>query len=187
MNFILCPFEVSIFSLKGGEKVKSVSIGIVTVFAFLMIFAAVLPVMAAPEQKIPVTAVTSNQVNGTPEAWTTDGGITHSMYTRTGTITLTIDGQAPIVGTLSEVAHSMINTKTGKFVGQNFDCVWTFTGGSFEGTKQTRITADANGKYLTLEQHVVFQGSGVFDGYTMKLTQEAPPFPPIYTGSLLIH
>ncbi len=165
------------------KKVKKVAV-VVLALALSMMLMAFAPAMAASPKKIPVTAVTFNQVNNTPETRTTNGGIIHTVFERTGNVRLTIDGQAPIVGTLSEVVHTMNNTKTGEAVGQNFDAVWTFAGGSFEGVKQTRISTVPT---FSLDQHVVFQGSGIFEGQTLMLSQEAPPFPPTYTGFLLIH
>jgi hypothetical protein len=153
----------------------------------LLMLALVPTILAEPAQKIPVTAVTFNQVNGPfAKDWTTDGGIVHRVFTRTGNVMLAIDGQAPIVGTLSEGVHTMINTKTGEMVIQNFDAIWTFTGGSFAGVKQTRVT----GNYPVvdeLEQHVVFQGTGIYEGCTLMLSVDAPPFPPTYIGTMLVH
>jgi hypothetical protein len=170
---------------KGGEiEMKGKILGICIVLLLVAILATPIAV-AEPAQKIPVTAVTSGASNTIIEERTTNGGIYHSISTRDGgTVTLTKEGQAPIVGTYSEVVHLTRNTKTGETVIQNFDAVWVFTGGSFEGLKQTRITS---GTPLTIEQHAVFQGTGIFEGQTLMLSQEAPPYPAIYTGILLIH
>jgi hypothetical protein len=148
---------------------------------------AVAPAFAEPAQKIPVTAVTFNQVMGVPEKdWTTDGGIIHRVISRTGNVKLTIDGQAPVVGTLTESVHTMINTKTGEMVVQN-DCIWTFPMGSFEGVKQTRVAGSSPEVVDEMWQHAVFQGSGIYEGFKLMLLVEAPPFPPTYTGFLLMH
>jgi hypothetical protein len=153
----------------------------------LLMLTLVPTILAEPAQKVTVTAQTFNQVNGEPEKdWTTDGGIVHTVYVRTGDVKLTIDGQAPIIGTFSETEHLTVNTKTGESVIQSYD-VWTFAGGSFEGIKQNRIETSGPTTIISLEQHAVFQGSGVYEGSTLMLSQEAPPFPPIYTGTMLVH
>jgi hypothetical protein len=164
----------------------------VLALVLLMLF-AVLPVMAASPKKIPVTAITSNQVTGLPEKeWTTDGGIIHQQgRLRTGVITLTIDGQAPLVGVLSELMDFTTNTKIGELKACAHKCVFTFAGGSFEGVKTLRMTSDPVTKaILEQEQHAVLQGSGAFEGCTLMLSQDweltSPPVPKVYTGFLLI-
>jgi len=165
---------------------------LVSLLVFLMLIIA-LPVMAESPKKIPVTLVTSGTSNSPPEkTWTTEGGIVHSQgAVRTGGATLTIDGQVPLVGTVTEdLGPSVINTKTGEMVGHALKCVFTFPGGSFEGVKITKATYE-NGKNVATEQHSVLQGSGVFEGCTLVLSQDweltTPPMPKVYTGFLLTH
>jgi hypothetical protein len=156
----------------------------------LLVLLTAMPVMADSPKTIPVTAKTYSQTEDhtNDRVLVTDDGIVHVWGTvRTGSVDLTIDGQPKITGTLREIVDLMKNPKAGIIVIQNRECVWTFAGGSFEGEKQTRMTIDENGKILTVEQHVVFQGSGIFEGCTMKLTQEIPPVPPMYAGTILIH
>jgi hypothetical protein len=153
----------------------------------LLILSSIPLVLAESAQRVSVTAVTFNQVMGEPERdWTTDGGIIHRVLTRTGNVKLTIDGQTPIVGTLTETVHTMINTKTGEMIIQNLECTWTFPGGSFEGVKQTRVTGSSPDVVDEMWQHAIFQGSGIYEGCKLMLSVEAPPFPPTYRGTMLI-
>jgi hypothetical protein len=140
---------------------------------------AIVPVGADPSQQIPVTLVTSQQLNSPPEkTWTTDGGILHSQgIVRTGVSTLRIDGQTPIVGTHREVYDVKVNTKTGEAVVQS-KFVLTFivgsTVGTFEDVKQTRTSGQSPipGLPMTLEQHATLQGAGAFEGQTLMLSQD---------------
>jgi hypothetical protein len=159
------------------------------VFALLpLLMLAIVPtILAEPAQKTPVTAITYNQVNGASETWTTEGGIMHTIAQRTGNVMLTIEGQAPIEGTISETVHAMVNTKTGKSVIQNFDSTWTFPGGSFQGVKQVRTEYSSPTVVAQVNQHVVFQGTGIYEGCTLMLSVDAPPFPPTYVGTMLVH
>jgi hypothetical protein len=146
---------------------------------------AVAPVFAEPAQKIPITMVHAGSTVIT-ETRQTNGGIFHYEGIRTGTCTLNIQGQAPLVGTYSESVHEVVNTKTGEVVIQNF-AVLTFAGGSFEGMKQNRVSSSGPTTITALDQHAVLHGTGIFEGQTLMVSQEAPPFPPIYTGFLLKH
>lgn len=161
----------------------------------LTIVLAIAPTMATPAQQIPVKLVTSKQVNSEPvKSWTSDDGILHEQgIVRTGVATLTIDGQVPLVGTEREVIDDMIDKNAGTSVGHS-KLVLTFTGGTFEGVKQTRTSGGLSplpGVPMVLEQHTVLQGTGAFEGQTMMLTQyweyKLPLSPPVYVGTLIIH
>ena len=168
---------------------------LIPLLALLMLFAVVAPVLAEPAQKLPVTLVTSGAFSGLPEKiWTTDGGIIHSQgQIRGGVVTLTI-GQGPaIVGTYSENGDSITNTKTHEMIINFNKMVVTFPGGSFEGAKTARFTSEIrNGVPVTIaqEQHAVLQGSGIYEGQTLKISQDwvltVPAVPKVYTGVLIV-
>lgn len=159
----------------------------VLVFAVALMAVAMLatPVMAAPAQKIPITAIPSNQDNiSTEKTWITNGDIriVQGMI-RMGDLVLTIDGQPPLVGTLLDEHLNMeFNLKIGKALGHSRKCVWTFEGvkgfeGSFRGAKTIKgsfipYTNFAPQNRLTVEQHGVFQGSGDFEGWTLKISMD---------------
>jgi len=151
--------------------------------------------MADPAQRSSVTARTFGQVDSPPEKiTTTDGGIIHMQgVTRTGNVILTINGQTPLTGKEMEVMDFMINTKTLEIEAHSHKLVFTFVGGTFEGQKTSKETGVISIRQIpeTLEQHTVMQGSGIFEGQTLMLTENwvkaTATGPPIYEGSLLIH
>ncbi len=158
---------------------------------FAMLFSMLImvaPALAEPAQKIPVTVETFGGTNVPSETRETNGGIIHQEAIRAGNVRLTIDGQAPIIGTYSEFVHITINTKTGEVMIQNSD-VLTFPGGSFEGIKQTRQETAGPTTVLAVEQHAVLQGSGAFNGQILMISMDwvqGDPLPRLYSGFLLI-
>jgi hypothetical protein len=168
---------------------------LISVLALLMLFAVVAPVLAAPAQKFPVTLVTSGHTIAAPErTWTTDGGIIHSIGgVRGGPVFLTIGTEPTIEGTYIETGNSIINTKTGETVVNFNRMVCTFLGGSFEGAKAMRSLSEIrNGVPVTIaqEQHAVLQGSGIYEGQTLKIGYDwvltVPAVPKVYTGVLIV-
>jgi hypothetical protein len=168
----------------------------VLVFAVALIIVVMLatPVMAEPAQKIPVTAELYDKIRGDPEKiWRTNGGTTHVQgAVTTGKIRLTIDGQDPLEGTYWYSNSYVVNTKWALAAQHMHKWVLSFEGGSFEGQKTRFSTFEpgTGGKVVwTIKQHTVLQGSGVFKGWTLKLSMDwvqGDPLPRIYTGFLLI-
>jgi len=162
------------------------------IFGLIVTSILITPVIAASPKKIPATARTYAQVNSEPEKeWETEGGILHEQgIVRTGNVMLNVQGQAPLIGTEMEALDIVENTKTGKTVVHSQKLVFTFEGGYFEGVKQSR-EFNALPLEFTLEQHVVLQGFGAFEGQTLMLTQYWSlamwPNPPVYEGFLLTH
>ena len=158
--------------------------------AFVAVALLATPVMAAPAQRIPVTLVLSNVGQDDFEKqWLTNGGIRHNIGgPRWGTALLTIEGQDPLEGTYLELANMIINTKTGALItcDREGKTVLTFDDGSFEGKIHHFITID--GGVIARRKHGVLQGSGVFEGCTLKLSQdwELGDGTPTYTGFLLV-
>jgi hypothetical protein len=143
----------------------------------LMLLTFIAPVMAAPAQKLPIVLVTSGHNISPPEkTWTTDGGIIHSIGgVRGGPVTLKIGTGPTITGTYSESGNMVTNTKTHETIVNFNRMVCTFPDGSFEGAKTAKITsALINGAMTTVaqEQHGVLQGSGIYEGQTLKIEQD---------------
>jgi hypothetical protein len=163
------------------------------IIACLLTF-TVAPAMAEPAQRIPVTARTSGQIDSSPEkVIITEGGVIQMQgVTRTGRVTLTIDGQTPLVGTEEEVMDFSINTNTLEIVAHSHKLVFTFTGGTFEGQKTSYETGVISIRQIpqTLEQHTVMHGTGTFDGQKLMLTEDwalaTATGPPTYIGVLII-
>ena len=160
--------------------------------AFVTVALLTAPVMAKPAQRIPVTVVLSN-VGQDPyeKQWLTNGGIVHNIGgPRWGTAILTIEGHDPLEGTYSELANSNLNTKTGALItcDREGKTVLTFDDGSFEGKIHHFITLDAGWLVIARRKHGVLQGSGVFEGCTLTISQdwELGDGTPTYTGFLLV-
>jgi hypothetical protein len=157
---------------------------VLTVFFLAML---TVPVMAAPATKIEgVTAtamVTQTPNPGFPHM-VSDGTISHGKGTSTGTVTLNIPGQDPLVGDWAGEWISMGNFKKDPaelvIMGK---MVWTFTGGTFEGIIQRLIIGWPVPLYF--EDHMVLQGTGDFKEQTLKLSYEGAP-PPVAEGYLVI-
>jgi len=167
----------------------------VSLSAILMLLAIVTPVLAAPAQKFPVTLDTKGKTIATAErTWTTDGGIEHSFGgVRGGPVYLTIGTGPVIVGTYIEIGDSMINHKTGETIVNFHKMLCEFPGGSFEGAKTMRALYEIrNGVPVAVEQeqHAVLQGSGIYEGQTLKIGYDwvltDPPLPKIYEGILIV-
>ncbi len=161
-----------------------------------MLFAVVAPVLAEPAQKFPVILTTQGQTIAPPErVWTTDGGILHSFGgVRGGPVYLTIGTNPAIEGTYIETGDQITNTKTGETIVHLSKMLCTFPGGSFEGTKtMNSLSERINGVLVTIEQeqHAVLQGSGIYEGQTLKIAYDwvltNPPVPKIYEGILIVH
>jgi hypothetical protein len=157
---------------------------LISVLTLLLLTVTVAPVLADSPKKIPATARTYNQSNDetNEREVITNGGIDHSWNViRTGMVDLTIDGQPKITGNLYEVADQVLNTKTGEIVVHFSPCIWSFSGGSFEGVKQAHFRIDPDGNVI-FTQHLVFHGTGIFEGYTLIMER---PLTGGYVGYLL--
>ena len=196
-TFLILQGGLTNFRSKRGSKEKMEVINLNKKIALLILGLVVIslltaPVIAVSPQKIPVTARTYAQVNSEPEKeWETEGGILHEQgIVRTGNVMLNIQGQVPLIGTEREAMNIVENTQTGRTVVHSQKLVFTFEGGYFEGVKQS-TEFNALPLEFTLEQHVVLQGFGVFEGQTLMLTQYWAlamwPNPPVYEGFLLTH
>jgi hypothetical protein len=147
------------------------------------------PVMAAPATKIEgvtlTIAATTVPDPGYPRMVSHDT-ISHTKGTSTGTVTLTIpilepdgldgdwDAEWVARGKFSQDPAELIITSK---------AVLTFTGGTFEGVTQRKIIGWPVPSYF--EDHMVLQGTGDFEGQTLKLSYEGGP-PPVAEGCLII-
>jgi hypothetical protein len=152
-------------------KKQSIALGILmTIFVSMLIC----PVLAYPENKFEVTATQKGGfLPPTPEAVDrhTPGGIEqHRDFTSKGAITLNFpDGT--VTGTSSSVADFIIIPKT-DFGVYHLDMTWTFASGTFEGQDQMRIYYDdysVSNSVGYREAHMVMQGTGNYEGYTLVL------------------
>ena len=149
------------------------------------------PAMAAPATKIEGVTLTFAAITvpnpGYPRI--VDHTIMHTKGTSHGSVTLTIPGQDPLVGDWD--AEWVGRNKWSNYPDQDPEAeliitskvVLTFTGGTFEGVGQRRITGWPVPSYF--EDHMVLQGTGDFKGQTLKLSYEGPP-PPVAEGYLII-
>ena len=168
---------------------------VISMVAILMLLSMVSPVLAEPAQKIPITLVTKGSFSSSAEReWTTDGDITHSFGTvRGGPVYLTIGTNPTIEGTYIETGNSVLNHKTENHIVHLHKMVCEFPGGSFEGAKiMTAHYEIRSGVPVTItqSQHAVLQGSGIYEGQTLKIGYDwvltTPPLPKIYSGVLIV-
>lgn len=173
-----------------NKIILGIFVGLIAVIVFAV------PVMAAPITKIEgVTAIldyTSTVVYNV-----VDHGILQVREgVATGTVTINIPGQAPLIGTLyGEFIGTMkldgpppgpwLNGES-MMVGHE---IWTFTGegttGTFEGVRHEEIIGWPQPFISYFESSMLLYGTGDFQGQTLKLSFEGAP-PPIFEGCLLI-
>jgi hypothetical protein len=162
-------------SLLGGEGMNKKIIVVFAALLFLAMFVA--PVMAAPATKIEGVTMTVAQ-SGPPvidkRRFVSDDTISHSTGGSSpgSTVTLTI----PDVGTYSGDWHTAWiangNYKIGEFIIISKNTM-TFAEGTFEGVNQRRITGESpQSPTAIIEDYCVYKGTGMFKGWTLKITND---------------
>ena len=152
---------------------------------FLLAFAFIsIPVMGAPATKIEgvtIEVFTTGQPvpdDGYPR-WVSDGTIVHSKGESSpgSTVTLFIPGVGTYVdGDWHTDWIFNGNWKKGEFVIPSKNTM-TFAEGTFEGVNQRRITGESPfSPTAYFEDRSVWKGvSGIFKGWTLKLSYEGTP------------
>jgi hypothetical protein len=181
----------------GGEKRMNKKILVIPVL--LLTFALLtIPVMGAPATKIEGVTATLD-ITKTSVYTVVDHGILQIRDgIATGTVTINIPGQDPLVGTVyGEFIGTMkLNSPSPPWPGAEsvmMGCpVFTFTGegttGTFEGVRHTKMIGFPEPVVSYINTRFVLHGTGDFLGQTLKLSYEgAPPisFAP-FEGTLLI-
>ena len=183
-----------ILHFKGGERLKKK----ILVASVALVFAAMMaaPVMAAPATKIEgVTAILEAAIVPDPASLRMVGhNIVFNKGTGAGIITLNIPGMTdPLIGTSSSTWSAMArwtdfpnpDPEATNVVRGNV--VYTFPGGTFEGMTHAKSKGlppiPLPGFYV--EYHMVLQGTGDFEGQTLKLSY-AGAQPPVFEGCLII-
>ena len=164
--------------------------------ALLLAAMYVAPVLA--KTKVAVTATQMGSGGSGAKSWLVDHGILqYRGMEGAGVVTLNIPGRDSLSGTSSSVINGKITFSTDEppppgtpdpeaFGIIHLKMKWTFTGegttGTFEGQMQRKTT----GVPLThLEAHMVLQGTGDFEGQTLRLSAEGPAPPMNWEGFLL--
>ena len=171
---------------------------ILVIPVLLLTFALLsLPVMGAPATKIEGVTLVA-MVSQTPlYQRPVDHTIIHAKGTSTGTVTLNIPGQDPRPGTWN--GEWVTRNKGSNYPDPDPEAeliitgkvTLTFTGGTFKGVIQRTITGWTLGPppgpiaSTTFEDHMVFHGTGDFQGWTLKLSYEGP-LPPVAEGYVII-
>jgi hypothetical protein len=171
--------------------VKKTTTALVSAFAFLMLFAAVAPVLATPAQKIAFTVKSAPLPIGgitIVDTDTTPSGIIHTEATFMGTLFGATGTEASMFlgATVSGTNVQNVNGNTAK--GEvKVHWTWHLTGGSFEGN----FAGDVDGVGVTaalVNLHGVLQGTGAYSGWTIKVDGNKPaglnPF--AWTGTIII-
>ena len=190
MEHVVCATEQCKETSGGGEKMNKKILVVFASFLFLVMLAT--PAMAAPATKIEgvtvTAAVTQTYDPGFPR-YVSHGTIMHAKGTSTGTVTINIPDQDPLVGVwdgkfvnnakISEDPAESVASITGKLV-------WTFTGkGTFEGVIQRTIIGYPPSGSSNFIDMVVLHGTRDFKGQTLKLSYDGTP-PVISEGYLII-
>ena len=167
---------------------KKITTALVFAFAFLMIFAAVAPVLATPAQKIAFTVKSAPVSITIVDTDTTPSGIIHSYASFTGMLFAATGTEASIFSgaTVSGINVQNVNSNTAQ--GEvKVHWTWHLTGGSFEGN----FAGDVDGVGLTaalVNLHGVLQGTGDYSGWTIRIDGNKPsgqqPF--AWTGTIII-
>ena len=168
---------------------------VVLAMALLMLGALAVPVMAVSPKSLPalLTIKTSGVQNTVPEkTWTTEGGIIQERgivrtvaYDPVNKYVQLKIGDVTYVGTIHAVVDTMKNTEIGMFINHYHKWLITFpvqagvtVESSFEGTN-IWVSEPLPGATppFSIEGHATLQGSGFFEGQTLKIATEFPPSP----------
>jgi hypothetical protein len=180
----------------------------VPILALLMLL-TVVPTMAAPATKVPVTITTSNTGMTFGNWWVTDGGVVQMRdFASDGKANLQVASSPPVVYILTTHRDFFATINLGQdipFPGPwpnakgitHSNVVWTYSvNGQVQGTFKGEWTLKFVGwtiidpaKFIVAngpsEGHAVLQGDGVFAGQTLMLDSTGPPT--VFTGDLLTH
>ena len=171
---------------------------VVLVLAISIVF-AVVPVMAAPAQKVSFTAIQIPNSTPPPQGedfrvWVTEGDTFHTRNQNgAGTIkiwtTNSLASPPNYVGTTSSKIDNNINLKTGEGMAK-FQMTWTLPGGTFEGNIIGKLTAPPftnNPMAYSQDLHGVLHGTGDFEGQTAMFDGTKPAGQPFtWTGTIII-
>jgi hypothetical protein len=170
--------------------VKKITTALVSAFAFLMIFAAVAPVLATPAQKIAFTVNSAPLPNSIiiVDSDTTPSGIIHTDASFTGILFGATGTEASIFSGATASGINVQNVNSNTAQGEvKVHWTWHLAGGSFEGN----FAGDVDGVGLTaslVNLHGVLQGTGAYSGWTIKVDgyklSGLQPF--TWTGTILI-
>jgi hypothetical protein len=168
--------------------VKKITTALVFTFAFLMIFAAITPALAAPAHKIAFTVKSAPDSIKIVDTDTTPSGIIHSNASFIGHLFGATGTEASIFSgaTVSGINVQNVNSNTAQ--GEvKVHWTWHLTGGSFEGN----VVGKVDGVGLTaalVNLHGVLQGTGDYSRWTISIDGNKPsglqPF--AWTGTILI-
>jgi hypothetical protein len=175
---IITTSRAGLKKLEGGEKImnKKVSL-IVLVMGFLMLLAAVAPVMAAPATKVSAsTHLISIAWTLGPITETTPSGVNHTYAEYTNERTLTIGGTTYDVYVVGSMDYNM-NPKTG-VANLRFTAVWYVgsltdpTSDGFSVNLHEKLYAYTTPPPPLVTAHGVWQGFGSYAQYTLKMDYE---------------
>ena len=168
------------------KKIMQISLFVLVTAMLLSSFTAV---MAAPAKWIPVTATTIGKTAVFSGIVLNEGGVFFFDTAATGTVTFNTPSKVWTFAS-SSIQSGIINTKTddGEL---HIKMTWTYPAvgtvqGTFEGEAKGKTTTYAyvpttgipHPFYSTNIYHTVLQGSGIFDGQTLKLDGIRPSLDP---------
>ena len=166
-------------------------------FALTIFFLAMLaaPVIAVPATKVEGVTAIMDFVAIPGSQKLVDHGIQQTREgVSIGTVTLNIPEQDALIGTLTgewigTVKFSQFPPDPNAEAVIRAKAVWAFTGegttGTFEGVSHSKWIGFPTPFMSYISYHMVLQGTGDFEGQTLKLSCEGAP-PPVLEGYLVI-
>ena len=161
-----------------NKKILILSLSLLMVISVVLVI-----VMTQSEQKLPATAEPTNSIPdmGTLDVETDNGIVTLNFLNMTGPITLTLD-ETVIEGTFVDICAGTYDPGTNKGV-YTFEEVWTFDGGTFDGTADVETEGNLlGGQYTRMTTQIILHGTGVYEGQTLDLSSDEAGGFPCYTG-----
>ena len=162
---------------------------LILLLALSALVSTIEPALSKPEQKISATATLRFPTVTQPQRTIDTNGEIRQVFEvkKTFSVLLSLDeqfaGETSFTGDAIVLLDFTSNFKTGEIMYHSTSLVWTFEDGSFEGVMQARQRVDPKDISMIYEESLVLQGSGVFKGCTLKLSQtNNQP----YTGFLMV-
>lgn len=155
---------------------KKIAVVVLALALFMMTFAAVVPVMAAPpgEKKVPVKIIWAPVSNSSKTLGINySDGLSHRVITNKWTLQLFIDDAVtPIAGTANCTRYVLYAfVKEPKMGVYQDDYVISFPslGGGFEGRTHLTLFDYVNASNYNILAHALFQGTGDCEGQTLNV------------------
>ena len=158
----------------------------VSVLALLVIFAFTAPVMAKAPTTTPIRATQSGTITSIEKEWFSDGIVHRKGVVNQGTIRLYIpDTASSPTYTFSFYNVFDVSVDTEDTNGPytiRVDAMWKYSeGGAVVGTFEGQINWNMNSPHVA---HGLLQGTGIFDGQTLRFWEDTATAGTNWLGTL---